>query len=251
MLPKNEIFAHFKSILDYELQNSVNTCMRLENPGDDDMGFDFVTASYVGVHYGATRGAIVDDEYGYIVKFDIWDDQKYGSACDREIEVYEEAEKVGLEKYFAEPTYVGMYAYKWLGYSFDDLYNRFGWQDYKNMDEEELDELISNLKNDIEPEWHEVVLQLYAYPFVNEGFTDCYRASKESKSYQISRNSGSPLSERNVYIGAKFIDEYGEEEFQKLSDFLEWQDVNDLHSGNVGTLDGNFILMDYAGYHDC
>ena len=62
-------------------------------------------------------------------------------------------------------------------------------------------------------------------------------------------SSSSPLSERYPSIGARFVRLYGEEEFNRLSEFLEWEEVNDLHNGNVAEWNGGFVIVDYAGYH--
>lgn len=45
-----------------------------------------------------------------------------------------------------------------------------------------------------------------------------------------------------------FINLYGEEEFKRLSDFLERYEIGDLRSCNIGYLDGAPILFDYTDY---
>ena len=62
--------------------------------------------------------------------------------------------------------------------------------------------------------------------------------------------SNSPLSERCLEIGMAFYDEYGPEVCARLTQFLCDHDVNDLHLGNVGYIDGHIVLIDYAGFED-
>ena len=39
------------------------------------------------------------------------------------------------------------------------------------------------------------------------------------------------------------------EEFNKLMDFLDDNDINDLHTGNIGVnSNGRYVFTDYAGY---
>lgn len=45
-----------------------------------------------------------------------------------------------------------------------------------------------------------------------------------------------------------FFDAYGEEEFIRLSNFLSDYGIYDLHSGNLGYLNGLPIILDYASY---
>lgn len=47
-----------------------------------------------------------------------------------------------------------------------------------------------------------------------------------------------------------FLYYYGEEEFDKLCDFLEANDINDIHSGNVGYIGKNPVIFDYAGWYE-
>ena len=49
---------------------------------------------------------------------------------------------------------------------------------------------------------------------------------------------------------ADFIDWYGEDEFLKLSTFLEHYGIHDFHSGNLGYYDEIPILLDYSGYDE-
>ena len=41
----------------------------------------------------------------------------------------------------------------------------------------------------------------------------------------------------------------GDVDFDKFLEFLSEENINDLHSGNIGYIDGNVVLIDYSGYH--
>ena len=91
---------------------------------------------------------------------------------------------------------------------------------------------------------------LYAYPRAKR-----YEFFKKEEEQNISlvdfvSKSNSPLIERGNDIGYAFAERYGEEEFLELSEFLEEENINDLHSGNIMERNGNLILTDYAGYND-
>lgn len=48
---------------------------------------------------------------------------------------------------------------------------------------------------------------------------------------------------------AEFIEFYGEQEFHRLQNFIEnIAEINDMHCGNLGYLDGAPVLVDYSGY---
>ena len=49
---------------------------------------------------------------------------------------------------------------------------------------------------------------------------------------------------------ADFFDAYGENEFKRLSSFLDRFEIGDLRRANIGYVDGRPILFDYAGYNE-
>lgn len=47
------------------------------------------------------------------------------------------------------------------------------------------------------------------------------------------------------------IDYYGIDEVENLMNFIEEENINDLHSGNVGfRADGSPVILDYSGYNE-
>lgn len=69
---------------------------------------------------------------------------------------------------------------------------------------------------------------------------------KSNKSRKICENLKAVCF--NALWISDFIDIYGEEEFKRLSAFLERYDIEDLRAANIGYLDGAPILFDYSGY---
>ena len=92
-----------------------------------------------------------------------------------------------------------------------------------------------------------IYLDLYEYPKV-ETKPLYYAPSKEVET-KVKR-SGSSFAQKNTFVAAYFVEKYGYEEFMKIADFLEWNEINDLHSGNIGYIGDRIIFIDYAGYYD-
>lgn len=54
---------------------------------------------------------------------------------------------------------------------------------------------------------------------------------------------------RSITWIADFISYYNEALFDELCDFLAENNINDMHSGNIGYIGDVPVLVDYAGYH--
>ena len=67
---------------------------------------------------------------------------------------------------------------------------------------------------------------------------------------KVAVNFASPLCERNENIGRAFIRDWGENNFELFSEFLEEHRINDLHAGNIGCVNGKMVLIDFSGFHD-
>lgn len=46
-----------------------------------------------------------------------------------------------------------------------------------------------------------------------------------------------------------FYNQYGEQEYTKLIDFIESYPIVDLYYSNIGKIDNRFVLVDYSGYY--
>ena len=67
---------------------------------------------------------------------------------------------------------------------------------------------------------------------------------------QAASYNRSPLTERQSAIAATFIKELGLDLFLQISNLLEEEEVNDMHGGNIGYMNGHLVIVDYAGYHE-
>ena len=43
---------------------------------------------------------------------------------------------------------------------------------------------------------------------------------------------------------------FGEKIFNKLIEFIQYMEINDLHNGNIGYINLKPVLMDYSGWND-
>lgn len=246
MIDKNAIFSHFKSILDDMIAHSVWFKTYIQNPcyvdvvcGDN--GYNF--PSNISICTGATRACIVDDSYDWVVKFDINEDRR-GGACEREMLSYARACNHKLSQYFAEVEYIGNYyaEYKFFdGYDVEDYIEIENYYNFKKnfyLNSHRFGTLRTIVVN----------IPLYAYRKIE--FQTGYGQPVSKEEMKIINRYKSPLSERNYCAAAKFLRQYGIDEYQNLSNFLIEEDINDLHSQNAGFFNGNFIIIDYAGYFD-
>lgn len=54
----------------------------------------------------------------------------------------------------------------------------------------------------------------------------------------------------NVDWLSDFLTTFGDDMFQKFMTFIKIYDIRDLHTGNVGYIDGVPVLVDYSGYNE-
>lgn len=207
-----------------------------------DMDEAFNCGKYnIEMYFGATRGCIVCDDCDEIIKFDLDTVEAY--ACEDELNVYHAAEMCGLSKCFVRARYIGTYTktiYTYSSYNFDfendDYFSEFDFQSMIKKDALTKCEIT-------------IKVPLFAYEKAdNISFTS---SAIEDEDEKVAKSHNSPLLERSEVIAASFVHEYGETIYEELSNFLiEW-DVNDIHYGNIGWVGGRFVLIDYAGYHEC
>ena len=249
---KHEVFSHFSSILNNMLDTSLffETFWQSPYSADDFYGSydDEALPENLNIRFGATRGCIIDDYYDYVVKFDVEEDI-YGSACEREESLYASEERKNLNQYFAECVYLGTYTKTIRFYDYYDIERYMSWSGY---DWREFEQDFMN-NEDYFGEIHDITISipLYAYPKAEPHrpmgiagtYDDNEYVNKAQKIY-------SPMRTENLIVAVDFIRQYGEEEYQRISDFLIAEDVNDLHQNNLGDVDGHYMILDYSGYHD-
>lgn len=236
---KAEIFSHYSYILDGLIIRHDFAKYYFQSPFSLDYCFKEEEID-VKIACGATRGCLIDEAYNWVVKFDLGECGV--NTCKKENNIYEAAMRDGVEKFFAEPIYLGTYCRE---INFFDAYD-FDSYEYENVCDWEDDDFIDTVSRMDEPHLITIELPLYAYPRANSfspnGILNVGKARREL--------GMSPLTERNIVVGYEFARAYGADEYAKLVEFLKKEGVNDLHSGNVGTIAGKPILIDYCGYEE-
>ena len=255
---KKMIFNHYANIIDDLIEEYDFFKYYFQYPFalDEDISYrdeddhkSPISLNHLDVKFGATRGCFIDNQNDWVVKFNNPEEANCGS-CENEMDIYNKACVKGLEKYFAQPVYLGDYVKKITFYEAYEIEYNMG--RYYFYDEMGFYKTLEKVVNKYEMKKKELVIRfpLYAYPRAKR-----YEFFKKEEEQNISlvdfvSKSNSPLIERGNDIGYAFAERYGEEEFLELSEFLEEENINDLHSGNIMERNGNLILTDYAGYND-
>lgn len=188
---------------------------------DVDEPFEGNIPDTFSIDSGACRVVIIDEAHpDFVIKFGCSEsDEKY---CKREVEIYEEAKKEGLAKYFAWTQYIceyqgrGIYAMEYLDCdeeTVDDRSSDYCWELYcedNDLDEEEARE-----------DWD-----------IRDEFWDSYNDSTDH-TYGVVRYLFSLISAGDAV---------------KLDQLMWHWDINDMHAGNWGLRGKQLVMCDYAGY---
>lgn len=228
-----DIFQHYSELIDKMLEeNEIFKSYFLE---PQSLPSDYKITSNAHITCGVTRGCIVDNNFPFVVKFDLYDyhNDDFFVSCEEEMKYYRLAKRCGFDKYLAEPVKIGTYRNT---VAIKKMYTYI--ESFENDDENEFEEYD-------EEEEFEIAISLYAYPRAE--IKDFWKESTSSNSNIIKH---SPLAERNQAIAETFIELYGEEEFVEFSNFLECCKINDLHGYNCAYIDDRFVLIDYAGFYE-
>lgn len=243
---KQEIFSHYSKVIDNLLDTSLWMNVYFQNPfyldsdihGED---YDELPAN-ISICDGATRSCIIDDNYDYVVKFDIYEDN-YGSVCEREEEIYHAAEAYSLERYFNKIEYIGCYTHTINFYDFADLEQHCNFYGY---DEECFEKEL--MKYEDEMTIHPITISIPLYACRRANSYDC--GPIDDGLVAQAQKIVSPLRNRNICVATAFIRNYGMSEYEALSEFALENEINDLHIGNIGEVEGALIFTDYGGYHN-
>lgn len=236
---QDEIFNHFKALMDEELDNSYDFRLFMWAPDNDD-GHTFETAdAYITT--GATRAAVIDEHYDWIVKFTICEDGRNEDLCEIENDIYHDAMAEGIEMCFTRPVYLGRYEYSWVGPDIGYVQDRIYCHD------EPVAEAVNEVREIYGETDNTIHAYLYAYPKAKLGSFD---RKVSDVSLEKVKSDRSPLSDRFPKIAAMFLEEYGEDIYRRLTDLCVYDHVNDIHNGNIGFINNKIVLIDYAGYHD-
>ena len=242
-------FAYYSNILDSLLTNNRYFQMYFQSPFSIDCD-DYILAHYyeqvprdVRLSCGVSRGCIAAEGMDEVVKFDL---SGYEGTCEYEMNVFAAAAQVGLQHCFAHPRFLGTYRRKVVTWPLDLLMFE---NDTWDWSEDDYLEAINELGlTDEDMREVEIEIPLYAYERVNSiGYLSM---ETDDEDENIAASYDSPLLERSEDIAISFVHEYGEAVYVALSEFLAEWEVNDIHCGNVGWINSNFVLLDYAGYHE-
>lgn len=234
-MDKKEIFKHFSGILDEMIENEDFYKIYFQSPYslEDDME----VSPSVTLRTGISRACLVDSDFDYVIKIGF----EPQDECEREIDIYRDAKAYGVEKFFAQPIYIGTYYNNIVFYDVADVEQGREWYDldsfYDALEEAKKECRIKNIS---------IILKLYAYPRANTYF--CNHYSDEAESYAF--ESTSPLKEYNLAIAASFINDYGIDDYNELTNFLYEWGIEDIHFGNIGELNHHICIIDYAGIGD-
>lgn len=250
-MDKQKIFEHFSKILDNMIDDSLFFQTYFQQPSyiDDIDGAmdDPNVPEGIHVYFGATRGCILDEDCDYVVKFDIDEDAESDSLCEREYSIYHDACAQNMAQYLAPCYRLGTYVKTVQFYRYEEIDQHMNWCDY---DPAEFDENFANHEDEFgELQPITIYIPLYAYPKASYKFPYCVNDEENERCNIIAHKIFSPLRNRSQHVAITFIQQYGEEEYQRFSDFLLEENINDLHTGNCGVVDSHFVIIDYAGYH--
>lgn len=249
---KSAIFSHYTKIIDKMIDNSLffKTYWQLPHAVDCLYGLENDNAfpDNLAIRFGVSRGCIIDDNYDYVVKFDIAHDTFGDSMCEREIDIFRAARANDLDAYFTEPIYLGAYERTINFYDADVIGDYLDWYDYspERFDKQFMDD--EENFGSIHP--IQIYVPLYAYPRA-ESYVYTMLDDGEVKTYREQACLvNSPLKKRHLQIAMEFVFRYGMSQYEKLSDFMNDYGINDLHYGNLGQVNGHLCIIDFAGYHN-
>lgn len=165
---------------------------------------------------GATKGVIIPLDTDYVIKFPLYTTrgEKPVDFCAREVSVYEETKKFGLDHMLAAVQV----------FQFDDIpYSVYVQEKVDVNTDENEDVLFAYSSNQIRPEDYE----------------DEDERNRAAWEYM----SEMPVEECIYAI----FGEYNKYASQLVKLFLDMA-VNDIHGGNFGYNGGHPVLIDYSGY---
>lgn len=248
---KDLVFKHYCNMIDNLIDTDEMFPFLFQNPRD--FCEEFYNENYcfmphnVSLTFGATRFCIVDENYPFVVKVEYSDHEESFDTgfCEREIFFYEKAREENFDRYFTEVQFLGYYRRMVLAYKLETVLNYYN-EDGLYEDEKFRKALSAMEEDNVEKEMVEIALPLYGYERAD---TFCTRSlNRREEDYYRTLSPSSPLSERDTSIAARFIEDYGEEEFFDFSEFLERYEIGDIHGGNVGVINDRIVIFDYASF---
>lgn len=211
-LPEFEEFVEYSNISTFEeLCAAIRRADLLDGYGDT----------------GETKGVFVPYDGEVVFKFPLLSRQKNFDYCRAEVRNYRAAEKAGVGQYFA-----------WTDKLFD-VYSEHGYYPIYVMVQVDCDE--------------EAITSMIVDTFCenNRNPEDCDEDEEVDENdiidYEERYNSACSGSTEGVdewfsyYLDCR--------EYAKLYNFFCANDIDDIHSGNLGFYDGSVVIIDYSGYN--
>lgn len=230
-MSNNTIFNHYCEVIDSLIDNYDYFKLYFQHPesmGDIDL-------DDVKLRFGISKGCIIADN-DFVVKFNLSD----YTYCDKEEWVYDAAKSQDLSYYLTECFYLGEYKRTIKTCDINEQYCPYFNCDIRSF-------VISNehqVKNIT------ICIPLYCYKKVDIIWSDKYHNDDFEKGCPLDSYTNSPIGQRNWRIAEKFIELYGEEEFNRFTEFCEDYEIADLHSGNCGFINDKLVFLDYSGFED-
>lgn len=194
------------------------------------------------IRCGIFRGCLISENCDYVVKFPLSETGQ--ECCEREENIYDDALADGLDNFFVEPVYIGLYKKEITYYASCEIDEYYSDCDY---DEEYYEECLDTFKTDLEQYRTTIRIPLFAYPKAMPFSRDYEEAPEDVKKYVSSSSSVLRNEGSSDEVACAFVADYGVEKFEELSLFLQQEEVDDLHRNNVGILNGKTVIIDYAG----
>lgn len=166
---------------------------------------------------GCTKLCIIPTDGDWVIKINY--NSRYRDYCHDEVRNYKRAEAAGIGEYFAR------------SYELDKDYTYFI----------EIQEKVETSEDDIGDKFYSYVSSSYN----KEDFEDEDEYSEAVEEDICDMSEEERL--RAVFEGSNNIDETT---LQKLIEFVDNYEINDLHEGNIAIRPstGHYVLMDYSGY---
>ena len=242
IVDKSLIYEHFAAIVDKLMEESYFKYDFQTPWGLED---DIEISDTISIKYGAERGCIIDRDFPYVVKFDLYIDREndIGTFCKKEIDAYEVARRANFSNYLVECGLLGVYHTNFDFFDANELESYFGAR-FEYADKCQLEQAMCECEEKVPLR---IYLPLYFYEKIDAGFIPNKEYSKNVKTISTSYRQ-SPLIGRNARIGYEFVKEYGRQEYIEFSRFLSVIGAEDIHADNVGYKNGQLRILDWAGY---
>ena len=162
------------------------------------------------IHTGATRICVYHKDWDFVLKFD--EEYKSTAYCALEFYHYEMAKKYNVQRVLLPIEKIAV---------FDNglkIYRQAkftaGWHDLDRKD--------------------------------NQSLRQAFEQTRRSKTFR--KISKGMHHDTHDYWIARTTQLYGKKFMRSLEDWIKEYEINDLHTGNIGMLNGRPVLLDYAGY---